>query len=187
MADPVPRSRTVGDLLLGALVAVLGLVILGHTLVATTISVLFLGWLLFAGGVVTLAASLLRLGNDGVWAGVFGGGLMTVIGVVFLRHTSAAAVTLTLVAGALFLMSGLVRLVAGFQTAEGRIPLLLVGAVSTAFGVLVLLNVVEASAGLLGLILGVQTLAEGIGIMLVGRETLAVNREARSTRKAMLS
>lgn len=187
MTDSNARRRTLGDLLLGALVVLLGLVVLGHALVATKISVLFLGWLLFAGGVVTLAASLFRFGKDGFWAGALGGGLMTVIGIVFLRNVSAAAATLTLVVGAMFLMSGLVRLVAAFQMVEGRIPTLLVGVVSTVFGLLVLLNLTDASSKLLGFLIGIQILAEGIAIMLVGREALAMNRDAASTRKAMLT
>ena len=187
MTDSNARRRTLGDLLLGALVVLLGLVVLGHALVATQISVLFLGWLLFAGGVVTLAASLFRFGKDGFWAGALGGGLMTVIGIVFLRNTAAAAATLTLVVGAMFLMSGLVRLVAAFQMVEGRVPTFLVGAVSTVFGLLVLLNLTDASSKLLGFLIGIQILAEGIAIMLVGREALAMNRDAASTRKAMLT
>ena len=188
MTDSNARRRTLGDLLLGALVVLLGLVVLGHALVATQISVLFLGWLLFAGGVVTLAASLFRFGKDGFWAGALGGGLMTVIGIVFLRNTAAAAATLTLVVGAMFLMSGLVRLVAAFQMVEGRwTESFLVGAVSTVFGLLVLLNLTDASSKLLGFLIGIQILAEGIAIMLVGREALAMNRDAASTRKAMLT
>jgi uncharacterized membrane protein HdeD (DUF308 family) len=92
MRELTRPSRTTGDLILGGLVVLLGLVILGHTLVATTLSVVFLGWLLFAGGVVTLAATMFRIGKDGFWTGALGGGLMTVLGVVLLRHTSAAAV-----------------------------------------------------------------------------------------------
>ena len=45
----------------------------------------------------------------------------------------------------------------------------------------------DASSGLLGLILGVQTLAEGIAILLVGREAMAVKRDIASTQGAMLT
>lgn len=181
------QDRTKGDLVLGALVVVLGLVILGHTLVATTISLLFLGWLLFAGGVVTLAATLFRIGKEGFWAGALGGGLMTVLGLVFLRHTSAAAVTMTLVAGAVFLTSGIARLVAAFQMAEGRIALLVSGGMSTLLGLVVLFNVLDASPHLLGFILGAQTLTEGIAIMLVGHQAVALARAGAATPPAMPS
>jgi uncharacterized membrane protein HdeD (DUF308 family) len=167
------RERTTSDLVIGALVVLLGLVILGHTAIATTVSVLFLGWLLFAGGVVTLAATLFRIGKDGFWTGAVAGGLMTVLGIVFLRHTSAAAVTLTLVAGAMFLTSGLARLVMAAHVPEARVPLILSGAVSTLLGLLVLFNLFTASLGLLGLLLGLEVLFEGLAIMLVGRQGLS--------------
>jgi membrane protein HdeD len=179
------RGRSTADLLLGAGIVLVGLVILGHTVTATTISLLFLGWLLFASGVVTLAASLFLIGKEGFWTGALGGGLMTALGIVFLRHTSAAAVTVTLVAGAIFLTSGLARLVVGFQLAEGRIGILVSGLVSTVLGLLVLFNLLDASDALLGFILGIQVLAEGVAIMLVGRETLALGRSAHGTRRAM--
>ncbi len=167
------RERTTSDLVIGAVVVLLGLVILGHTAIATTVSVLFLGWLLFAGGVVTLAATLFRIGKDGFWTGAVAGGLLTVLGLVFLRHTSAAAVTLTLVAGAMFLTSGLARLVMAVHVPEARVPLILSGAVSTLLGLLVLFNLFTASLSLLGLLLGLEVLCEGLAIMLVGREGLS--------------
>jgi uncharacterized membrane protein HdeD (DUF308 family) len=170
------KSRTTGDLVIGALVVLLGIVILAHTYIATTVSLLFLGWLLFAGGVVTLAATLFRIGKDGFWVGALGGGLMTVLGLVFLRHTQAAAVTVTLVAGAMFLTTGIARLAAAFSMPEGRIPLLLTGGVSTVLGLIVLFNLVTASLTFLGLILGIETLSEGLAIMIVGRGSLGTSR-----------
>ena len=173
------QGRTTSDLIIGALIIVLGLVILGHTLIATKVSLLFLGWLLFAGGVVTLAATLFRIGKDGFWLGALGGGLMTVLGLVFLRHTEAAAVTVTLVAGAMFLTTGLARLVAAFQTPAGRVPLLISGVVSTFLGLLVLFNLVTASYVFLGVILGVEMLAEGVAIMIIGRDSMGTARAGR--------
>jgi len=173
------QGRSTSDLIIGALIVLLGLVVLGHTLIATKVSLLFLGWLLFAGGVVTLAATLFRIGKDGFWLGALGGGLMTVLGLVFLRHTQAAAVTVTLVAGAMFLTTGLARLVAAFQTPSARVPLLVSGVVSTFLGLLVLFNLVDASLVFLGVILGVELLAEGVAIMIVGRDSLGTARAGR--------
>ena len=173
------NGRSTADLIIGAILVVVGLVILGHTAIATTVSLLFLGWLLFAGGVVTLAAGLFRIGKDGFWTAALGGGLMTVLGIVFLRHTSAAAVTVTLVAGAMFLATGLARLAAAFQSPVGRVPLLLAGAVSTILGLIVLFNVVSASLTFLGLILGIETVIEGLAIMIVGRGTVSPARAGR--------
>jgi uncharacterized membrane protein HdeD (DUF308 family) len=158
------------DLLLGVLLVLAGLVILGHTAVATTLSLMFVGWLLFSVGVVAIAVSLFSIGKDGFWTALLGGGLLTVLGVVFLRHTSAAAVTVTLVAGALFLVVGIARLAAAFEYPEQRVPLLLGGGVSLILGLLVLFNLFTASYKLLGIFLGLEVLAEGVAIMIFGRD-----------------
>jgi uncharacterized membrane protein HdeD (DUF308 family) len=154
------RGRTTGDLVVGGLIVLLGLVILGHTATATTLSILFVGWVMLIIGLVSLVATLFRIGKEGFWTGAVGGGRMTVLGLVFLRHTSAAAVTLTLVAGSLFLISGLARLVLAVHVPEARVPLILTGVVAT----------------LLGLILGFEILCEGIAIMIVGREGMVRSR-----------
>src|SRR3954453_18925443 len=118
---------TTGGLVLGGAVVLLGLVVLANTVFATTLSLKFLGWLLLVGGVITLAAAVFLIGRHDFWVGALSGGLMTVLGLVLLRHTSAAAVTLTLVAGAMFLASGIARLVAAFQAAEGGLGRLIAG------------------------------------------------------------
>ncbi len=175
MAEMV-KGRTGLDLVLGGLQVLVGLVILGHTATATTLSLLFVGWLLFATGVFVLALSLFQVGKDGFWSGFLGGGLMTVLGIVFLRHTTAAAVTVTLVAGALFTAIGIARLAAAVSYPEQRLPLLLGGVVSLALGLIVLFNFVEATYTLLGILLGVQVVTEGIAIMVFGREARRTGR-----------
>src|SRR3954452_1307065 len=173
---------TTGGLILGAVVVLIGLVVLGNTVFATTLSLKFLGWLLLVGGVITLAAAVFLIGRHDFWVGALSGGLMTVLGLVLLRHTSAAAVTLTLVAGAMFLASGVARLVAAFRSSDERLALLLSGGVSAVLGLIVLFNIATASEHLLGFILGVQIVADGIAIMLVGREVPAtVRRPGGST------
>lgn len=170
------QGRTGADLLLGGLEVLVGLVILGHTAVATKISLMFVGWLLFATGVFVVALSLFRIGRDGFWGGLLGGGLMTVLGVVFLRHTSAAAVTVTLVAGALWATIGVARLAAAYSYPQQRLSLLLGGLVSLALGLIVLFNLVDVSYKLLGLLLGIQVVVEGLAVMVFGREARRAER-----------
>jgi membrane protein HdeD len=175
MAETV-KGRTGVDLVLGALQVLVGLVILGHTAVATTLSLMFVGWLIFATGVFVLALSLFQIGKDGFWSGFLGGGLMTVLGVVFLRHTTAAALTVTLVAGALFTAVGIARLSAAFAFPEHRLPLLLGGVVSLGLGLVVLFNLADLTYTLLGILLGIQVVTEGLAIMVFGREARRTGR-----------
>src|SRR6476646_9053865 len=131
-------GHTPWDLVIGGILVVLGFVILGEAVIATTVSLLFVGWMILIGGIVTLVGSLFQIGKGGFWIAALGGGLMTALGLMFLRHTDAAAVTLTLIAGTLFLMSGLARLAAAFGSPEARVALIFSGAVSTILGLLVL-------------------------------------------------
>jgi uncharacterized membrane protein HdeD (DUF308 family) len=108
---------------------------------------------------------LFRIGRGGFWSAALVGGLLTVVGLMFLRNSAAAALTLTLVAEALFLVSGLTQLVAAFHDAAYRWPLLLGGVVSTVLGLIVLFNIFEASLTLLG----VETLIDGVTLLLIGR------------------
>ena len=161
--------RTGWDMVLGALLVVGGLVILGDAALATTVSILFIGWVLLIAGLLGLVASLFRIGKGGFWSAALSGGVLTVLGLFFLRNTEAAAVTLTLIAGTIFLTSGVVRLAASAHDPAYRVPLLLGGVVSTVLGLIVLFDLFDASYVLLGILLGIQVLVDGLMMMIVGR------------------
>ena len=165
----VQRHRTAWDVVLGLLLVVAGIFILGDAAFATKASVLFIGWILLIFGVIGLVASLFRIGKGGFWAAALSSGLMAVFGIFFLRNTGAAALTLTLVAGALFLVSGIVRLAASADDSDMRVPLLLSGIVSTVLGLIILFNLFTASYTLLGILLGVWAIVDGVSIVLMGR------------------
>lgn len=168
-ATQLQMRRTGWDVVLGVLLVLGGLLILGDAALATKVSVLFVGWVLLIVGVLGLVASLFRIGRGGFWSAALSGGVLTVLGLFFLRNTGAAAVTLTLIAGTIFLTSGVIRLVASAHDPDYRVPLLIGGVISTALGLLVLFNLFEASYVLVGILLGIQVLVDGIVMILVGR------------------
>lgn len=165
----VAMTRTKGDILLGGLLVLAGIILLGHVVVATVVSVLFIGWTTLISGIVALAVSLFSVGKEGFWTGLLAGGLLTVLGLVMVRNPGLAALSLTLVAGATFLASGVARLAAAVQEKEGRAALVIGGGVSTLLGLMVLFNIFSASLTLLGVIIGIQVLAEGLSLMMAGR------------------
>jgi uncharacterized membrane protein HdeD (DUF308 family) len=59
------RRRTGWDVVLGILMLIAGVAILAHVVLATVISVLFLGWLALVGGVVGLVAAVFQIGRGG--------------------------------------------------------------------------------------------------------------------------
>ena len=172
----IEQRRTGWDIILGVLLVVLGLFMLGETVLTTAVYVRLLGWLAVAAGAAGLVAAWLSLGQGHFWSNALSGGLLLVLGIAIVRNPAAGAFTLTLVAGTVFLVSGITRLVAASQNDAYRLPLLFSGVASTVLGVLVLFNIVEATLTLLGVLLGVQALIDGITLILVGRVHLTPAR-----------
>jgi uncharacterized membrane protein HdeD (DUF308 family) len=85
------RSRLIWGIVLGVLMVVAGLVVLGHVLVATVVSVIFLGWCAVLGGLAGIVASLFHLGRPGFWPTLLGGALALVVGIAFLRRPGLGA------------------------------------------------------------------------------------------------
>ena len=165
----IGRRKTGVDILLGILLVVAGVIILGDTALVTVVSVRFLGWAALIVGIAELLSALFRLRAGHFWSTALGGALLAVLGVLILRNTLAAALTLTLAAGALFLASGVTRVAMSFAVPEHRWGLLVGGLASVVLGVIVLFNIVTATFTLLGVLLGVQTLVEGFTLMFLGR------------------
>ena len=162
-------QRTKWDIVLGILVVLAGIVLLGNTVIATAFSVLFLGWMSLTAGIVLVIASLFRIRSGGVWSAILGGAMLAVLGMFILRNPLVGAVTLTLIAGAMFFSSGITRVVGAFQATEGKVVLIISGLISIALGLWVLFNLGTATLTLLGVLIGVQTLLEGLTLMTVGR------------------
>ena len=91
----IERRRTGWDIVFGILLIIGGLVVLGDVVIASVVSVLFIGWMTLAMGIVGIVASLFRIGKPGFWSAILTGGLLTVLGIVFVRNPGLTAVTLT--------------------------------------------------------------------------------------------
>jgi uncharacterized membrane protein HdeD (DUF308 family) len=165
----VEWRRTGWDVVFGAVLIIAGIVLLGDVAVATKISVWFIAWTTLISGVLLLVGALLRIRTGGaLWAAV-GGAILTVIGLFILRNPTIGALTLTLLAGALFLTGGLVRIVMAFQADQHKALLAIGGLVSLALGIWVLVDPEAATLTLLGILLGVQILVEGLTLATLGR------------------
>jgi uncharacterized membrane protein HdeD (DUF308 family) len=165
----VERRRTGADVVIGVLLVLGGLYILGNAVVATVLSVLLIGWSALIAGVVELVGAVGRIRSGGFWSTALGGVVLAVLGLFILRNPVVGAVSLTLLAGSLFLAIGLTRIAVGFQVPRGRWMLVVSGVISVLLGLSVLLNLVAASLTLLGVLLGVQVVLEGVERLTIGR------------------
>ncbi|MFP4233902.1 MAG: DUF308 domain-containing protein [Nitriliruptoraceae bacterium] len=163
------RRRTGWDALLGGLTVVAGVVILGHTSLASRVSVLFVGWMLLVAGVVLAGAAALGWSDAARRWNLLFGVLAGVVGAGFVANPGAALATLTWVAGSLLLLAGVLRLVLAFQPGTPTGILLYGGTVELVLGALLLLAWPGSARWFLGAALGVQLVVDGTSTLLLGR------------------
>ncbi|SOC49534.1 Uncharacterized membrane protein HdeD, DUF308 family [Blastococcus aggregatus] len=169
MTMTLERRRTGVDIAVGVLLLIAGVILLGNVVFATVVSVLLLGWTALISGIALVVGTLLRLRSGASWTVALGGVVLAVLGLFILRNSAIGALTLTLIAGSMFLTTGLVRMFGASVVPEARALLLVSGLVSAGLGVWVLLNLTTATLTLLGTLLALQTLIEGVTLIAVGR------------------
>jgi membrane protein HdeD len=169
MTTTLERRRTGVDIVVGLLLIVAGVILLGNVVFATVVSVLLLGWTALISGVVLVVGTLLRIRSGASWTVALGGVVLVVLGLFILRNSAIGALTLTLLAGSMFLTTGLVRVFGASVVPEARALLVVSGLISAALGLWVLLNLTTATLTLLGTLLALQTLVEGVTLIAVGR------------------
>ncbi len=169
MSTTEDGHRSGWDIALGVVLVVLGLVVLANAALATIVSIYFFGWAAVIGGIVLLVQGILRRRSGSFWSMTLGGAVLLVLGIFVLRNPTIGMVSLTLLAGALFLVAGVTRIAVSSGVPEGRWVLVTSGVISILLGLVVLTNLMTASLLLLGIVVGVQTLLEGVTVLVAGR------------------
>jgi uncharacterized membrane protein HdeD (DUF308 family) len=164
-----PVARTWWDVVTGGILLGTGVVVLADVAVASVISVLFLGWTLIIGGALSIAASLVLIRRGGFWIGMLGGTLALVAGLVLIRNPGVTLLAISLAIGALMLVNGVFHLVAAVQQRQGRAAMVFSGVLSLLLGLLVFTRWPSSALWLIGTLLGVQLLIEGMTLIIVGR------------------
>lgn len=173
MVDDDPRAfehrRTVWDIVLGVLTVIAGAIVLGHVAVASLVSILFVGWMLLISGAALAVSGLVGWKQPAQRWNLATGAILAILGLGFVRNPGAGLLVLTLLAGSLLLAGGVIRLIAAFQPGAPRGILLFNGAVTLLLGFLVISQWPLSALWLLGTILGVQMIVDGLTAALVGR------------------
>jgi uncharacterized membrane protein HdeD (DUF308 family) len=163
------QRRTGWDIVLGLLLVLAGAIVLGHVAIASVVSVLFLGWMLVVGGITLAVSALVGWKSAGRRWDLATGVLLLVLGFGFLRNPGAGLLVLTLLAGSLLIVGGMVRAIAAFQPGSPRAALLINGVVTLLLGSMVLYRWPVSALWFLGTILGVQLILDGFTTALSGR------------------
>jgi membrane protein HdeD len=171
VAEPqlLERRRTGWDIVLGFLSVIAGGIVLGHVALAGAISVLFMGWTLLLGGIALAVNALVGWKDPSRRWNLAIGALLLLLGFGFIRNPGVGLLTLTLLAGSLLLVGGIVRIVAAFQPGAPRGLMLFSGGVTLLLGILVLNQWPVSALWFLGTVLGIELILEGITTALSGR------------------
>ena len=173
MGDNDPRilehRRTIWDVVLGVITVIAGGIVLGHVAVASLISILFVGWMLLISGIVLVVSGLVGWKQPAQRWNLATGAVTAILGLGFVRNPGAGLLVLTLLAGSLLLAAGVIRLVAAFQPGAPRAVLLFNGVITLALGFMVVNSWPLSALWLLGTVLGVHLIVDGLTTAVVGR------------------
>lgn len=169
--DPriLERRRTIWDVVLGVITVIAGAIVLGHVALASLISILFVGWMLLISGIALLVSGIVGWKQPAQRWNLATGAITGILGLGFVRNPAAGLLVLTLLAGSLLLAAGVIRIVTAFQPGAPRAVLLFNGVITLALGFMVVNRWPLSALWLLGTILGVQMVIDGLTTAVVGR------------------
>lgn len=152
----------------GLVLIVLGWIALGSSLVATLVSVIFLGWILIIGGLAAIIHGLMRRQWQGFFLNLLAGLLYAVAGLLMVTHPAMAAVTLTLLIAMLLIVAGTFRLFVAFSLPlHHRAWLVVNGIVAIVLGALIWSSWPVSGLWVIGLFIGIDLIFDGwIEVML---------------------
>jgi uncharacterized membrane protein HdeD (DUF308 family) len=156
-------------LVLGVLSLAFGIFVLANP-VAASIAVTTLAGIMFilAGAFQVFGG----VGEDGIFAKILGialGILMLFLGLSLTLHPLEGMISLATLVTILFAASGITRLISAFQMQKTSFfwPMLISGAFSVILAGYIVANFFEIAPSLLGLLLGIELLLNGMGLIIL--------------------
>ena len=153
-------------LLLGILLAALGVVCVVKAQTATTFSILALGWVLVISGVLWLVNSFYAFSWHGFFLYLLNAIIRGVTGYLLIRHPNAGAEGVTMLLAALFIVGGLFRVIgAGVIQFPRWGWMVFAGLISVALGVYLMIIWQTASTFFIGMIIGIDLIFDGASLV----------------------
>lgn len=163
------KSSWVWMAILAVVSLVGGVLALLNPFAATLAATLLAGWTFIILGGIQMAQSFRVQGWGGfLWALLFGL-LSLAVGIALIFNPFAGMVSLTLLIAILFLALGVVKILYSFslRPLSGWAWVLLSGILSIVLGILIFWNFAAAAVSVLGILLGVELLSNGILFLFV--------------------
>jgi uncharacterized membrane protein HdeD (DUF308 family) len=167
--DPGVLRRSWGwFLVLGILEIILGTVAVGASVFATEVTVVFFGWLLLTGGVLSAGHAFWRKQWKGVFFELATGILYVVAGLMMVGNPLAAALTLTLLIAMFLLIQGLFRIIVALS---GHLEhwgwVMLNGIITAGLGILIWRQWPSSGLWVIGLFVGIEMILYGWSLVML--------------------
>jgi uncharacterized membrane protein HdeD (DUF308 family) len=172
MDEEVRSPRTWRGLTaIGAIFTVLGLLALGLPVVAGLTVLLVIGWLLIFAGALQVGHVFTGRRASGSWRGILLASLAIVLGIYLVLRPIGGTVFLSALIAAYFLIDGLFSIAAALNTrGTAASGLLSISAVlSILLAVIILAMLPEAAPEILGLLVGIALLIDGIISLIIAQ------------------
>jgi uncharacterized membrane protein HdeD (DUF308 family) len=146
----------------------LGSLAFGYSVLVTLASVFVLGWALVFGGIFQAIHAFKVSQWSGFLLELLLAILYGVVGLVMVTHPEAGALSLTLLIGAFFLVSGLFRIFAGTMLhPPGRAWLLLSGVVTLLLGMLIWAEWPSSGLWVIGMFVAIDMIFSGTWLIML--------------------
>jgi len=160
------RRHSAWYLLQSVLMVLAGVLALVFPALSSVALVFYLGWILIFSGVIQ-AISLIDAHHVSLfWIQLISAALFVVVGLLFLRNPTAGAVSLTLLLIVFFMVEGFSKIILALTIRP--FPnwgwVLLSGIVGIALSFFLLTRTPEVALWLLGVLLGIQLISEGVAL-----------------------
>jgi uncharacterized membrane protein HdeD (DUF308 family) len=167
--DPGVLRRSWGwFLVLGILEIILGTVAVGASFFATLVTVVFFGWLLLVGGILSAGHAFWRKQWKGFFFELATGILYVVAGLMMVGNPLAAAATLTLLIAMFLLIQGIFRIIVALS---GHLEhwgwVMLNGIITAGLGIMIWRQWPSSALWVIGLFIGIEMILYGWSLVML--------------------
>ena len=172
-------GKTILWVILGLISIAGGVFALLSPLMATFVATTIAAWVFIMVGIVQIVGAF---SAEGLWAklgNILLGALAVFLGYSILQHPLAGALALTTLVGIMFLSAGILKIIIAFSIEERSAfwLILLSGAASVLLAVLVFANFPASAAVMLGVLLGIDLISNGVSLIAM---SMALRRMERA-------
>jgi len=155
-------------LAMGIAYIIMGLVITGSPMAATLAVDILLGFVLIIGGIISIIGAFFSGNWKRLLLILLSGILYLVVGVLLLKNPMQGVLTLTILLAAFLLVEGFFKIIHAFQMkpAPNWVWLLVSGVASVILGVMVWGGFPQSSTFIIGLLVGIYFLINGITMVM---------------------